>query len=205
MPVTFTERAAREILRQIRLLTRRTDRAERLAQRAARATAGNPVVEFAILTADLTEGGTATGNLCVWDGTEYAENTDLPIDIEDLHNWASGETGEIIPVIESAKRGKFEVPIPIASPEIGQTALATMSSGAAAAASGKITSGQAGIHSWTGSSPADIDTALNSSGTGLTITVWNPHNVAIPTDTLVLLGKTASGWIIIAAVNYCPS
>ena len=33
---------------------------------------------------------------------------------------------------------------------------------------------------------------------------WNPHEAEIPDATHVLLGQTDYGWIVIAALNYCP-
>lgn len=87
---------------------------------------------------------------------------------------------------------------------ISGIALATTAGSTSAASSGEVVSGTAGIHFWSGSSPATIDTMASGGGGDLTVTFWNPHNVSIPDATLVILGMTGSGWLLISAVNYCP-
>lgn len=69
-----------------------------------------------------------------------------------------------------------------------------------ASTDGQLTSGTAQLVSFSNaSSPATL------SATGLTtVTVWNPHEDAIPDNTYLILGRIIGGWIIIAPLNYCP-
>lgn len=115
---TFTERAARAILREIRILARRADKTERLAQAAARMPRP-PRVEFAQPQTSLQVGSTCTALLCPWDGTTYSPDSRLEIQIEDLHGWAFAigvddwaSSPHLLPVMESPKRGFFEVAYP---------------------------------------------------------------------------------------------
>lgn len=108
----------RTIVREMRILTRRTDRVERLAQKVARTSVG-PRIEYAKPSTSLQVGGTCEAILMPWNGTAYAVDDRLVIQIEDLHAWAFAVgtanwagTPHVLPVIESPKRGFFEVAYP---------------------------------------------------------------------------------------------
>ena len=115
---TFSESTVRAILREIRLLQRRADRTEKLADQAVRMSRA-PRVEFAQPKTSLQVGSTCEALLAPWNGNEYAPDSRLVIEIEDLHGWAFAvgtddwaNTPHLLPVIESAKRGVFEVVSP---------------------------------------------------------------------------------------------
>ena len=78
-------------------------------------------------------------------------------------------------------------------------AIAIASGAISTSTDGQVASGTAQLLGWSGSSPATL------SSTGLPeVEVWNPHEAEIPDATHVLLGQTDYGWIVIAALNYCP-
>jgi hypothetical protein len=115
---TFNESAMRQIVQEMRILNRRTERAEKLANKVAKQSSG-PRIEFAQPQTSLQVGSTCTALLCPWNGTTYSPDSRLEIQISDLHAWAFavgvsswGSSPIKIPVIESPKRGFFEVPHP---------------------------------------------------------------------------------------------
>lgn len=76
------------------------------------------------------------------------------------------------------------------------------------AATDEVSSAGAQLYNWT---PYDTTTGetLATASIGINglnaITVWNPHDVEIPSGTLCFIAKCISGWIIVSPINWCPS
>lgn len=71
----------------------------------------------------------------------------------------------------------------------------------AAAVDGQLVSGDAQLFTWNPSATSPV--TMSSSGLSA-ITVWNPHNEAIPTDTYMIVGAFLGGYVIVQPLNYCP-
>jgi len=65
------------------------------------------------------------------------------------------------------------------------------------------------ISAGTESSPASGSAQVISSVSGTqraqqTITVYNPHDSALPVDTYLFIVDTGYDWYVLSAINYCP-
>lgn len=89
-----------------------------------------------------------------------------------------------------------------ASPKGGDgVRLAKLTATASAASTDQVVSVAAQLYDW---SPASSPATIGINGLSA-ITAWNPHDVSIPSGTLVMVAKTPTGWLIVTPVNWCPA
>lgn len=72
---------------------------------------------------------------------------------------------------------------------------------ATAAATDEVGKFEAQLYTW----DANDNPGTLATNDLVTVNVWNPHNVEIPSGTLCIIGKFPQGWVIIAPVNWCPA
>lgn len=120
----------------------------------------------------------------------------------------SAQSARQIGLLASNPQGRKELSEVVEKRSLQPFHICKLTEAAPVAAADEVTSAGAQLYSWTPYDTSTGETLANASIgiNGLNaITVWNPHDVEIPSGTLCFIAKCITGWVIVTPINWCPS